>query len=123
MLEAVFLEPMGDLLYDKGQKKIFYHRVKEKVDEISERAQMEKSLGDAERLGLGDDLAGEGMVRRSLVDEIKEDLRRLLSHEPRIRESVYLKYKKINGNRLFLNKASNNLHFQPSPLNISNLQP
>jgi hypothetical protein len=32
VLEVVFLEPMGEILYDKGQKKIFYHRVKEKVE-------------------------------------------------------------------------------------------
>ena len=58
-----------------------------------------------------------------MVDEIKEDLRRLLSHEPRIRESVHLKYKKINGNCLFLNKAYNDPQHQPSTLKISNLEP
>jgi hypothetical protein len=35
---------------------------------------------------------------------VKEDLRRLLAHEPRMREAVYIKYKKYKSQYLFLQK-------------------
>jgi hypothetical protein len=46
VLEAIFLEPLEDMFYDKGQKKIYYHKVKEKVEEITEGIQMDKSFND-----------------------------------------------------------------------------
>lgn len=122
VLEAIFLEPLSDLLYDRGQKKIYYHKVKEKIEEINEGVQLEKGYGIESQLKFSyQENISASIMSSNVLNEIKEDLRRLLSHEPRIRESVHLKYKKTHSNSLYLNKINNQQH-QNTAI-FSNLQP
>ncbi len=40
VLETVFMTSLTEQMYDKSQKKIFYHKVKEKIEEITDGVQL-----------------------------------------------------------------------------------
>lgn len=40
ILETIFMESLVEQLYDRSQKKIYYHKVKEKIEEIQKGVQL-----------------------------------------------------------------------------------